>query len=265
MGPNPTQNPIKFLDLLVLAGALFAFFLLDISQIRIILPQDRSANSLSQLTSIPLDIISPNGGENWEFGSKQEIKWQTNKSASTINVYLISENSQQLFRKLLSKTDNDGSEFWMVDMPPGRYKVQMQACPGCYEGSNWDTSDAAFTVTENNEASIPTPEYPANESLVFSSPLGGEIYYVNQKMNIRWFGGYETWQITLTLVPVSPTSTVIPHTIAEGVQNEGKFEWIVPSNFSMGNYYLKIDCSNCTSDTNGTSAFSFNYVTFKNK
>lgn len=265
MEPNSSQNSLKVSDSLVLIGALIAFFLLDVSQIEIPVPQDRrSANSSAQLTMASLDIISPNGGEKWEFGSKQEIKWQTNKSAPTIDVYLISENGQQLFRKLLSKAENDGSEYWIVDVPPGRYKTQMQTCPGCSEGSNWDTSDAAFTVTENNEASIPVPQYPANESLIFFSPRGGEEYFMSETMNIRWFGGYETWQLTLTLIPVSPSSAVLPYVMAEGVQNDGKFEWVVPSNISMGDYYIKMECSNCKSDMNGISAYSFNYVTLKN-
>ena len=248
----------------MLAGALIAFFLLDVSQFGVPVSQDRrSANSSAQLIAASLDIISPNGSEKWEFGSKQEIKWQTNRSAPTIDVSLISENGQQLFRKLLSKAENDGSEYWIVDVPPGRYKIQMQTCPGCSEGSNWDTSDAAFTVTENNEASIPVPQYPANESLVFFSPHGGEVYYMSQTMNIRWFGGYETWQLTLTLIPVSPSSAITPRIIAEGVQNDGNFEWVVPSNLTMGDYYLKIECSNCKSDMNGISAYSFNYITLK--
>lgn len=265
MEPNPPQNPIKLSELLVLAGALIAFFILDVSQVGIPVLQERgSANSSAQLALVSLDIISPNGGEKWEFGSKQEIKWQTNRSAPTINVYLISENGQQLFRKLLSKADNDGSEYWLVDMPPGSYKIQMQTCPGCSEGSNWDTSDGVFTVTENNEASIPAPEYPTNESLVFFSPRGGEEYYISQAINVRWFGGYENWQLTLTLIPVSSSGSVLPYVMAEGIQNDGKFEWTVPSNISMGNYYLKIECSNCKSDMNGISAYSFNYVTLKN-
>lgn len=253
------------MDLLVLASALAAFFLLDALQTGVVTPQDkRSANSSAQLTMASLDIISPNGGEKWEFGSKQEVKWQTNKSAPTIDVCLISENGQQLFRKLLSKAENDGSEYWIVDVPPGRYKIQMQTCPGCSEGSNWDTSDAAFTVTENNEASIPIPQYPTNESLIFFSPRGGEEYYMSETITIRWFGGYETWQITLTLIPVSPSGAMLPYIMAAGVRNDGKFEWVVPSNLPMGDYYLKMECSNCESDANGTSAYSFNYITLKN-
>ncbi len=264
MEPNPPQN-LKISDLFVLAGALIAFFLLDALQTGVVIPHDRrSANSSAQLAMASIDIISPNGGEKWEFGSKQEIRWQTNKSAPTIDVYLISENGQQLFRKLLSKAENDGSEYWIIDVPPGRYKTQMQTCPGCFEGSNWDTSDAAFTVTENNEASIPIPQYPANESLIFFSPQSGEEYYVGETINIRWFGGYEAWQLTLTLVPLSPSGAMPPYIMAEGVQNDGEFEWVVPSGLSMGNYYLKMECSNCESGANGISAFSFNYITLKN-
>ena len=265
MGPNSPQNSIKISDLLALVGVLAAFLLLDVLQVGIPVLQDRgSANSSAQLMIPFLDIVSPNGGEKWEFGSKQEIKWRINKAAPTINVYLISENGQQLFRQLLSKAENDGSEHWIIDVPPGRYKMQMQTCPGCSEGSNWDTSDAAFTVTENNEASIPTPEHPANESLVFFSPQGGEEYYVSETINVRWFGGYETWQLTLILIPVSPSSAIFPYVMAEGVKNDGNFEWVVPSNISMGNYFIKMECSNCKSDMNGTSAYSFNYITLKN-
>ena len=75
MEPNPPQNPIKLSELLVLAGALIAFFILDVSQVGIPVLQERgSANSSAQLALVSLDIISPNGGEKWEFGSKQEIK-----------------------------------------------------------------------------------------------------------------------------------------------------------------------------------------------
>lgn len=242
--------------ILALIGALVVLFFLDASGIGMPVPRDKAAATL-------FEIFIPDGGEVWEFGSQQEIKWQTNP-ALTADVYLISEDSSQLYRKLLSKTENDGSENWIIDIPTGRYKIQIKTCPGCSEGSNWDTSNSAFTVTASESAVIPVPRFPANESLIFFSPTGGEEYRVGNTMNILWFGGYEDWQLTLTLVPVSPSSSTPIYTVAQGIQNDGKFEWTVPSSIAMGNYYLRLDCSNCASDITDAFVYTFNYITLKN-
>lgn len=240
---------------LTLLGVLVALFFVDALGIRTSIPKDKTAAAL-------FEILAPNGGENWEFGSQQEIKWQTN-NAPTVDVYLINESMNQVYRKLLSGAPNDGSEDWIVDIPAGRYKLQFETCPGCQEGSNWDTSNAAFTVIASEGAKIPVPRFPTNESLVFFSPTGGEVYYIGETVKIRWYGGYDDWQLSLILVPISPSGTMPILRAAENIQNDGEFEWTVPSNITMGNYYLRLDCTNCQSTT-GASVFTFGYITLKN-
>ncbi|OGN06541.1 MAG: hypothetical protein A2750_03550 [Candidatus Yanofskybacteria bacterium RIFCSPHIGHO2_01_FULL_45_42] len=224
---------------------------------------ERAANS-SALTQGPLEVLSPNKNERWTFGSEQEIKWQGGVPASSINVYLTSENGQQLYRTLLSETQNDGTEKWIVDVPPREYKIQIQSCPGCATGSGWDSSNGSFTVVADEKASIPLPpRFPANESLVVFSPISGEAFYRTETMDIRWFGGYETWQLKITLIPVALSSATPSHVAAEGVLNDGKFEWSIPTTIKAGDYYLKLECSNCADNAFKASAHSFSYITIR--
>ena len=259
------QKPDSFLRNLPVVFVV-TFLMVFVGVFKVGLParqNERAANS-SALTQGPLEVLSPNKNERWTFGSEQEIKWQGRGSDPTVNVYLVSENGQQLYRTLLSGTENDETEKWIIDVPPRTYKIQMQSCPGCATGSGWDSSDGSFTVVTDEKASIPLPPlFPANESLVVFSPISGEVFYKTATMDIRWFGGYETWQLKITLIPVALSSATPSHVAAEGVLNDGKFEWSIPTTIEDGDYYLKLECSNCADDSFKASAHSFSYITIR--
>lgn len=256
-------------DLLIAVVAVSAFFALQLSGWSF----DNSMAYLGNRTGIvagqsigPLEILTPNGGEKWTFGSQHSIRWRGGNSASKVDVYLIDGNGQQLFRTLLSKTDNDGTEEWIVDVPVGEYKLQMISCAGCVDGSGFDSSDGVFTVVADPQAVVPSPRFPANASLAVFSPSGGEIYQPGETVNLYWYGGYPDWQLTLTLMPVSESNTIKRHTIDESVANDGIYTWSIPSSAAFiteGDYFMRIECTNCDNGTNGTSAYSFRYLTIK--
>jgi hypothetical protein len=251
-------------DWLALIAAVLVVFLPDFLGINIntIKNDGGAANTAGQLAWSPFEIISPNGGERWSFGSVQEIKWQGKKNMVGANIYLVDEFGQQLLRVLSTGSENDGAEEWLIDVPPGSYKLQMNLCPNCTEGSSWDISDGSFIVVADEDATIPYPQFSTNESLVFFSPSGGEFYQPGGNMNIKWFGGQANWQLTFTLLPVFQSDTR-PFIVAEGVVNDGNFEWPIPSSFTNGDYFLKMECSNCEPETFGTLAISFNYLTIE--
>lgn len=65
-----------------------------------------------------IDVIAPDGGERWEIGSSQEIRWSGPSGAAQVRLSLYKGGS---YLRSLGDTANDGSFTWVVpgDLAPG--------------------------------------------------------------------------------------------------------------------------------------------------
>ncbi|MES2470684.1 MAG: hypothetical protein V4526_00390 [Patescibacteria group bacterium] len=121
------------------------------------------------VSSSPLTVVSPNGGEIWKFRSDQEVRWaRTTDESANLVVYLSGPTSGVL--KTFTVTGKEGvipvyvgnimAGDVQTPIKPGKYKIHIVAHRGqpCYGGSCTaeekanngitadDWSDAEFTI-----------------------------------------------------------------------------------------------------------------------
>lgn len=116
-----------------------------------------------------ITVLSPNGGESWVVGEKQNILWINKESAEkklrSVNIYLDSwtplcpkkESCPLMFMPIRSyllaeNTGNDGSFVWIVgrdisgnSIPEGNYQVRIA---DVFTGAN-DVSDSYFKIVSS--------------------------------------------------------------------------------------------------------------------
>ncbi len=93
-----------------------------------------------------IKIISPNGGENWEKGQPQTIRWSSAGNISTVKIELYK--GVNLNRTLGSNIANVGSYTWTIpdiQEPDSDFRIRMSHS-GDY--SLGDYSDGYFTIAE---------------------------------------------------------------------------------------------------------------------
>lgn len=90
-------------------------------------------------------LTSPNGGETWDVGSTQTIRWAHTGVAGNVRLEYSTNNGEN-WLTLTSSTPNDGAEAWTVPdrtTSQARFRVISVALPGIS-----DTSDGGFTIRQ---------------------------------------------------------------------------------------------------------------------
>ncbi len=83
-----------------------------------------------------ITVTSPNGGEQWEVGSAQNIAWTSTESENVKIDY--STNNGGNWSEIVASTANDGSHPWTVPNTPSDQ---------CLVRVGFDTSNEVFTIT----------------------------------------------------------------------------------------------------------------------
>lgn len=164
-------------------------------------------------------LTSPNGGETWISGTKQNITW-TSQNIKKIRIDLSTDGGETWTRIKNNTKGSEGSYEWNVD------DVQSTNCLIRVENKDdpsvFDISDAPFTIT------IP-PE------LALSSPVGGEAWTAGTQQAVTWTSRglqtvaieYSTDGTNWTMVdPAAPAS-------------QGTYLWTVPETPSE-NAYIRV-------------------------
>jgi hypothetical protein len=89
-----------------------------------------------------INVISPNGGESWKEGSRQNISWTSNGLTGFVSVQ-ISRDGGLTWTTLVSPTENDGIFTWLVSGPAtttARIRVISISDPGVFDVSNTNFS-----------------------------------------------------------------------------------------------------------------------------
>ena len=167
-----------------------------------------------------LEIISPNGGENWAINQASNITWNTTGTITNVQI-LYSVNSGVSYPyTIANNTVNTSSYAWTVPdtaTPSGRLMVINIADVTVY-----DESDGNFRIQGYFEV---------------TSPIGGESWIVDETHNITW-----DWGGTLALAHVSystDSGTTYPNVInaaaANGAGTGGShsFAWTIPDDLSQ--------------------------------
>jgi hypothetical protein len=153
--------------------------------------------STSCPTAYPtVQVLSPNGGEEYQAGQQVTIKWKSCGMSSTekvrIDLLVAPFPPNGTNGVNLANTVNDGSE--TITLPSlssfngnpislgKNFKINIWQSNYSGTSATQDLSDNLFTIKGKTSKSCPT-SYPAVQVI---SPNGGEKYKVGQKIKVKW-------------------------------------------------------------------------------
>lgn len=234
-----TVNPGEAIDINATAGTDYGFVSWTASANCVV--GDASAASTTvtlsgdgELTAIfsknassALAITYPNGGEIVPKGETVSITWVSSAELSSVSIELVKDGVTAT--TLATGEENDGSYDWTVgeDVAPGRYyKIKITGTPVAAARDSEtlsDESDDFFSIV-------------GDAYLVLGYPQGGEILQSGTTANVTW----ESTGVEGTVDLLLFQNGVKESAIVTATENDGTYEWAIPTDQSGTEYRLKI-------------------------
>ena len=175
-----------------------------------------------------ITVVTPNGGETWEQGSTQTIRWNyTYEPGSRVNIEVLKgSTSLGTFPNLPVGSMGQGSYSltFPYNTPPGSdYRIRVTSTS--YSG--WtDTSDAPFTISVNSSS-----------SLTVTAPDGGENYSQGSVLPIHWtYDGNPGPTVNIEVLKGTSVLKVLPD-IPIGSEGSGSYSMTIPPSTPVGSEY----------------------------
>jgi len=178
-----------------------------------------------------ITVTSPNGGEVWELGSTQTIRWTYTGTLGTkvrIELYWKGVLSRVIASSASIGNGGSGSYTWTVPVGqkkgPG-YKVKVSSTRKSYYN---DMSDKEFTITNAEPTS----------SITVTSPNGGETWQAGSVQTIRWtYSGNPGTAVKIELLKGGVVNQTITSSASVGSNGSGFYSWTVPLSLGAGSDY----------------------------
>jgi len=185
-----------------------------------------------EITSTSLALTTPNGGEAWQSGTLQAIRWTSQNIANLKIEYSINNgDSWQLISE--SYSANQGSYFWQV--PDIVSKECLVKISDVSNDNVFQTSSAVFEIFDHSE-------------LTLLAPNGGESYQCGSEIPIIWeTHGINNIDISFSSDGGGSWSPIISGHSVDDIP----FYWTVPS-VTTSNYKIKIGDGNISTESAGS-------------
>ncbi|MCP4220554.1 MAG: S8 family serine peptidase [bacterium] len=184
-------------------------------------PIDQS-DALFSIVPIPaVTVTSPNGGEEWQAGTSQDITWDSIGFDTNVNIEVSSAGFDGTFVPVAMDTANTGAYLWTVpEIDSSQCVVRVSAVSAAAS----DTGDTFLTIV-------------GSPSICITAPNGGELWTRGTRQYIRWEISNMTGNITIDLYKNGEKET----TLAAAVAANGIWGWDISSDLSRGdNYRIRI-------------------------
>lgn len=198
-------------------------------------PSDKSDNSFTIYNQVNqvITLTSPNGKENWEAGTSQQITW-TGSGINSVKIEYTTNNGQSWI-VIAAGVSNSGAYDWnpVPNTSSTQCKVRVSDAA---DGSPADESNSAFTIK------------PVS-SIVLTTPNGGENWLAGELNSITW----SSTSVENVKIEYTSDNGAYWQTLVASTPSDGSYEasFTVPSNL----YKVKIsDASDGspTDESNGT-------------
>jgi len=166
---------------------------------------------LSTSTTQTVNIVSPNGGENWQVGTTQNITW-TSSNITNIKIEYTTNNGTSWSTIISSVPATPAWYSWTIpNTPSTQCKVKISDAS---DGTPADMSDNTFTIS------------PPTQTITLVSPNGGENWQVGTSQNITWTSSNITnVKIEYTTNNGTSWSTIISSVSA----TPATYSWTIPN------------------------------------
>ncbi|PIQ07684.1 MAG: hypothetical protein COW71_15770 [Ignavibacteriales bacterium CG18_big_fil_WC_8_21_14_2_50_31_20] len=164
--------------------------------------------------SYSLQLLTPNGGENWIIGEPYEIAW-TSENVERIAID-YSLNNGTTWDNILADAPSNGLFNWVVPDIQDRSDLCKIRIRHATDSTIFDLSDASFSI------------HPKNKLLRVVSPNGGEDVISGIPTRIEWTSaGVENVDIYFTI-----DNTTTWHEIIKSYKSTGAYMWTPPDTSS---------------------------------
>jgi hypothetical protein len=167
---------------------------------------DFSINTLPGQATI--QVTSPNGGENWEVNSQQNITW-TSTNVTNVKIDYSTNNGGLWLNVVSSVPASDGSYSWTVLNTPSTECLVRVSNENL--ASIFDISDSVFTI-------VPI--------INVTSPNGGEDWMGESQQNISWTSQNIT---DLSIEYSTDNGGSWINVVASIPASTGSYDWTVPN------------------------------------
>jgi hypothetical protein len=150
-------------------------------------------------------LVTPNGGDNWGVGSRQQIKWKHNLGENTQMRLELSRDGGATYSVLASAVTNKASTGVFNWVVTGPYTTSARIRVRWTGGKAADVSERPFTI--------------AAPFVRVTSPNGGETWAVGSTASIQWsdnLGSADPVAISLSTNGGSSYFTIVDRTKADG-------------------------------------------------
>jgi len=226
---NSTSNDGSYSFSIPESLALGADYQIEVTSTTNSLYVDRS-DSYFSITD--LDVISPNGGENWEAGTSHDISWVSSNGTGPDVIIALYKNGEFVYE--IAQESNDGMYSWTIplDIQIGTdYKIRVWTI-----GAE-DLSDSSFTIVEGSHSPIVSNPNPSDGATVTAGGSGqllrvkaggatsGKFYYdINDDISFSTVNATVNGDYLEAIIPYDPGD----------MTNDGTNYWYVKATSSIG-------------------------------
>jgi hypothetical protein len=163
-----------------------------------------------------IQVMAPNGGEQWEVGNTFPITWDDNIDE---NVKIELLKGTTVNQTLAASVPSNGSWTWAIPTTFTQgtdYKIRITSISNT---SLRDESNATFSIGPKSE-------------LALTAPIGGEVWEKQKSYDITWTDNL-TGAVDIDLY----RGASLYRSIAEGTPSDGSFTWTIPDSIQSGTDY----------------------------
>ena len=200
------------------------------------------SDTVFTISSIPtITVTSPNGGENWQVDSSQNITW-TSTNVSNVKLEYTTNNGASWTNIIASTPASTGSYSWTIPNTPSiQCKIRVSDAANI---SINDESDTVFTIS-----SIPT--------ITVTSPNGGENWRVGTYQNIIWTSiNVSNVKLEYTTNKGANWTNIIASTPA----STGSYSWTIPNTPSIQCKIRVSDAANTSINDESDTVFTISSI-----
>lgn len=199
-------------------------------------PLDMSDNNfiITNVVIKSIKVVSPNGGEDWEAGTKQNITWSST-AINKVKIELTTDKGSNW--TVLVDSISGGAYEWNISQTLNSTQCQIRLSDA-RDNKISDVSDATFIISPRKYIFVTNPVGPVTYKS--SDPID----IVWESSGIKTVGIKYTWTNGVAQLPNIPAFTVLVDKIA----NEGKFT----TSFSLPSDQYYVVVYNADEGSNGS-------------
>ncbi len=221
------------------------------------IPVITTQNNSNQTSAKPsISILSPSGGETWQMGQRQTIKW-TSVGMKNVVVFIHFSDGGMCREGILPAASGEYSFVLTPTCPnmpatltSGQYTINITDSD--LGSNNPEAWSQPFNIVASNQ---PQP------SIILISPNGGEVWQQGQTYQVTWQRTNFNDEVAINLIDYTPGARYgMQYGITNGmnirtVPGQTNFAWTIPTSVPPGDHY-KVAIGMLTVDTMSNNYFT---------